>query len=124
MARKTSFENNDIDTPRQLNDNASWGPVTYKKTLHPLMLMVSLLFYSLQIQQCIIGQVTHQRTRLLTHPVVGSLLHYKWMTFGAPSFFVNLIFYVVFLAFFVSLVVFAPLPNGPICRGTYVHLFN
>lgn len=51
------------------------------------------------------------------HPVVGSLLHYKWMTFGAPSFFVNLIFYVVFLALFTSLVILTPLPNGPVCRG-------
>ena len=62
--------------------------------------------------------MTHQRTRLLTHPVVGSLLHYKWMTFGTPSFFVNLIFYVIFLAFFTLLVVLTPLPNGSVCRGT------
>ena len=40
------------------------------------------------------------------------------MAFGAPSFLVNLIFYVVFLAFFTLLVVLTPLPNGPICRGT------
>ena len=68
---------------------------------------------------CIL-QVIHQRTRLLTHPVVGSLLDHKWRTFGAPSFFLNLVFYVIFLALFTSLIFVTPLPNGPVCRGTVI----
>ena len=38
-AIQASFEY--TDDPKQLDESMSWGPTTYSKQLHPLMLMVS-----------------------------------------------------------------------------------
>ena len=38
-ALEASFENS--DAPKELDENVDWGPITYNKNSHPLMLMVT-----------------------------------------------------------------------------------
>ncbi|XP_013406001.1 transient receptor potential cation channel subfamily A member 1 homolog isoform X2 [Lingula anatina] len=52
------------------------------KKNHPLQIMVS-----------------SKREDLLSHPLVSSLLKHKWHKFGAAFYYINLIFYCVFLTF-------------------------
>jgi len=53
----------------------------------------------------------HGHSNLLKHPLVISLLEYKWTTFGQYIFFANFFFYLIFLSFLTAfgLVVLSPL---------------
>ena len=51
-----------------------------------------------------------KRLNLLTHPLVGSLLHHKWKKFGQYGYFINLLMYTVFI---ISLTTFAFIIQNP-----------
>ena len=55
-------------------------------------------------------KVESKSLNLLTHPLVGSLLHHKWKKFGQYGYFINLFTYCVFLTF---LTVFALIIENP-----------
>ena len=89
----------------------------FKKDNHPLAIMIVFCFV-LFCYQRIILQVESKRLNLLRHPVVGSLLHRKWLKFGQYGYFVNLLTYCLFLT---SLTVFALIvenPMSPVCEFT------
>lgn len=58
----------------------------------------------------------YQQLRLLTHPLVGSLLHYKWKTFGQAVYLINLFSYSLFVAFITVLAMIVPNPQSDICK--------
>ena len=55
-------------------------------------------------------KVESKRLNLLTHPLVGSLLHHKWKKFGQYGYFINLLMYTVFV---ISLTTFAFIIQNP-----------
>ena len=55
-----------------------------------------------------VRQVRKERLNLLKHPVVGSLLHYKWESFGMFWFLFNLFTYIFFLMFLTEFALLAP----------------
>ena len=64
-------------------------------------------------------EVAYDRENLLSHPVVGSLLHYKWNTFGHYLYYINLL---VFCLFVFLLNLYALLLENPIsdkCKLSY-----
>ncbi|GAB1607428.1 transient receptor potential cation channel subfamily A member 1 homolog [Argonauta hians] len=48
---------------------------------------------------------------LLSHPVVKQLLSYKWYSFGAPLYYINLCIYLIFLIFLTGYIVEADPPD-------------
>ena len=61
---------------------------TVLKKNHPLMIMVN-----------------HHQEDLLAHPLVTSLLRYKWDSFGRYFYYTNLLLYCIFLTFLTGYVV-------------------
>ncbi|XP_014772761.1 transient receptor potential cation channel subfamily A member 1 homolog [Octopus bimaculoides] len=58
---------------------------------------------------------------LLSHPVVKQLLSYKWSSFGAPLYYVNLFIYLIFLTCFTGYILEAkpPVPNAVYYNETH-----
>ena len=61
-------------------------------------------------------QVQKGRLQLLKHPLVGSLLHYKWKTFGQYGYFLNMLIYVIFLIFLTSFALVTLNPQSQSCK--------
>ena len=98
------------------NSTKSWKK--FKKDNHPLFLIVSgpeflglhsLVTVSLTLV-ILIFQKKHGCSNLIKHPLVISLLDYKWKEFGRYIFFGNLLIYLTFLVFLTTfgLVVLSP----------------
>lgn len=93
---------------------------TPKKSVQLILEFVRLYFYShvryiiIQSLRFHLQQVKSEQLNLLKHPVVGSLLHYKWRKFGQYGYFFNLVTYIIFLAVLTAfaLVVFHPLDDS------------
>jgi len=66
---------------------------TILKKNHPLMIMVK-----------------HHQEDLLAHPLVTSLLRYKWDSFGRYFYYMNLFLYCVFITFLTGYVVTTTAP--------------
>lgn len=60
-------------------------------------------------------QVESERTDLLTHPLVTSLLNQKWNSYGRIVFYTNLAIYLVFLIFLTAFALVIPNPLSPVC---------
>lgn len=125
-----------------------WGPVGFKKSRHPLSIMVrceatssfSCLFTSLVSRSLFLfpsfplpvlsfslppfflhpslppSKVESQRIDLLKHPLVTSLLNYKWKTYGRYFYFGNLLIYIIFLLFLTAFALTVINPLEPICK--------
>jgi len=87
------------DTLDDIDTGESWGPTDYNKSNHPLSIMVEC--------GCL---------DLLKHPLIGSLLHYKWKIFGL-CYFLNLLWYISFLAFLTMFALLVPSPLEPTCMS-------
>ena len=61
-------------------------------------------------------QIESNNLRLLTHPVVISLLHYKWKKFGLPLYLLNLFIFVLFLFFITGFSLSVPSPLYEDCK--------
>ena len=61
-------------------------------------------------------KVKYNRLNLLTHPLVGSLLHYKWTGFGLYGYFLNLLAYCVFLIFLTAFALTVENPRSQSCK--------
>ena len=61
-------------------------------------------------------QVASNRTELLKHPLVTSLLNYKWTKFGQVVYFSNLAIYFVFLISLVVLALVLVPPSSDFCQ--------
>ncbi|CAI8048714.1 Transient receptor potential cation channel subfamily A member 1 homolog [Geodia barretti] len=85
----------------------SWGPEGFRKSRHSLSVMVA----SAQID-------------LLKHPLVTSLLDYKWRTYGRYVYFGNLFIYVVFLVFLTAFALTSPNPVSRTCRAVLSDSFG
>ena len=76
-----------------------------------------------------IGILTHirsytERLDLLMHPMVGSLLHRKWIKFGQPGYIVNLLTYILFLTFLTTFALIVKNPTSQSCElhnNVYFH---
>ena len=53
---------------------------------------------------------------LLTHPLVGSLLHYKWRKFGQYGYLLNLLTYCIFLTFLNIFALIIENPRSQTCK--------
>ena len=71
-----------------------------------------------------IPQVESKQTDLLTHPLVTSLLNYKWVHYGQYLYLANICLYLLFLAFITTFAVFAPAPNSRICERKIILVMN
>lgn len=71
------------------------------------MMFVSLLMW----------QVESERTELLAHPLVTSLLDQKWKSHGQIVFYTNLALYFVFLVFLTVFALVLPNPQAAVCRS-------
>ena len=104
------------------NSTKSWQPKEFTKHSHPLFLIVSipvfLILHSMLTESLSLVILTFQKkhgcTTLMKHPLVISLLDYKWKKFGRYIFFGNLLIYLIFLVFLTAfgLVVLSPV-EGP-----------
>ena len=61
-------------------------------------------------------QVESEQLNLLKHPVVGSLLHYKWKKFGQYGYFSNLLTYIVFLTLLTAFALVVSHPLEQDCK--------
>ena len=61
-------------------------------------------------------KVESQRIDLLKHPLVTSLLNYKWKTYGRYFYFGNLLIYIIFLLFLTAFALTVINPLEPICK--------
>ena len=61
-------------------------------------------------------QVESKSLKLLTHPLVGSLLHHKWQKFGQYGYFINLLSYCVFLIFLTTFALIIENPRSQSCK--------
>ncbi|XP_064627394.1 transient receptor potential cation channel subfamily A member 1 homolog isoform X2 [Lineus longissimus] len=61
---------------------------------------------------CLMIMVTSKREDLLAHPLVTALLRHKWNSYGRYFYYVNLLFYLIFLLFLTGYVVSAE-PHAP-----------
>ena len=66
--------------------------------------------------ELLILQVEHRRIELLKHPVVKSLIKYKWNKYGQVIYFFNLAFYSLFLIFLTSFAMVVLNPSHPTCK--------
>jgi transient receptor potential cation channel subfamily A protein 1 len=80
--------------------STSWGPIGFKKSRHPLSIMVAA-----------------ERTELLKHPLAVSLLMYKWETYGRYIYYSNLLIYVIFLGLLTTFALLVPHPETETCRA-------
>ena len=104
--------------PLPSNSTKSWQPKDFTKHSHPLFLIVSspvfLVLHSLLTVSLSLVILTFQKkhgcSNLMKHPLVISLLDYKWKKFGRYIFFGNLFIYITFLVFLTAfgLVVLSP----------------
>ena len=89
----------------ELDTLSDWGPIGFKKSNHPLSIMASVWGYGvhscvcLQLVMCVFTQVASERTDLLKHPLVTSLLNHKWQRYGEWFYSTNVLVYIVFLIF-------------------------
>ena len=100
------------------NSTKSWQPKKFTKHSHPLFLIVNssvflVLKSSLAVSISLViwtFQKKHGCSNLMKHPLVISLLDYKWKKFGRYIFFGNMFVYLIFLAFLTAfgLVVLSP----------------
>ena len=70
------------------------------------MWMPLILFYKVECK----------RLNLLTHPLVGSLLHYKWRKFGQYGYLLNLLTYCIFLIFLNIFALTIENPRSQTCK--------
>ena len=111
------------------NSANSWQPKKFTKQSHPLFLIVSspvfLVLHSLlTVSLSLISfQKKHGCSTLMKHPLVISLLDYKWKKFGRYIFFGNLFIYLIFLMFLTAfgLVVLSPLERP--CKHILYKIF-
>ena len=73
-----------------------------------------VMLYEVFVNQC--SQVRHKREELLNHPVVYSLIHYKWRYYGFLSYVLNLCFFALFLALLTAFALVVPNPQTMQCR--------
>ena len=66
-------------------------------------------------------KVKHGREDLLLHPVVGSLLHYKWNKFGRHGYYLNLFTYILMLFFLNLYALLLENPLSETCK--YIYFF-
>ena len=111
------------------NSTKSWQPKKFTKHSHPLFLIVSSPVF-LVLQSCcepylitLTFQTKHGCSNLMKHPLVISLLDYKWKKFGQYIFFGNLFIYLIFLVFLTAfgLVVLSPVERP--CKHTLYNMF-
>ena len=62
-------------------------------------------------------QVESERTELLAHPLVTSLLDQKWRSHGRIVFYSNLALYIVFLIFLTVFALVLPNPQAAVCMS-------
>ena len=60
-------------------------------------------------------QVESERTELLTHPLVTSLLSQKWNSYGRIVFYTNLALYLIFVIFLTTFALVVPNPQSAAC---------
>ena len=60
-------------------------------------------------------QVQYKRLDLLNHPVIRSLVHHKWFTFGLWGYLLNLLVYVIFVVILTSFALIVPNPQSATC---------
>ena len=93
--------------------------------IHFFLLWVALCFWScsLAVNLILIFQKKHGCSDLMKHPLVISLLDYKWKKFGRCIFFGNLFIYLIFLAFLTAfgLVVLSPVERP--CKHILYKIF-
>ena len=65
-------------------------------------------------------QVASAQIDLLKHPLVTSLLDYKWRTYGRYVYFGNLFIYLVFLGFLTAFALTSPNPVSRTCEPVFV----
>ena len=70
------------------------------------------------------NQVASAQIDLLKHPLVTSLLDYKWRTYGRYVYFGNLFIYVVFLVFLTAFALTSPNPVSRTCESFYFYCFS
>ena len=61
-------------------------------------------------------QVDSGRLDLLEHPLVGSLLHYKWKNFGMWVYFFNILTYLPFVLSLTTFALVVMSPEYKICK--------
>ena len=61
-------------------------------------------------------KVDNNRSELLHHPLVTSLLNHKWNKFGAWIYFSNLLFYFVYVFFLTAFGLVVPNPQSDVCE--------
>ena len=69
------------------------------------------------------NQVENNRSELLQHPLVTSLLTHKWNQFGAWMFFINLLFYLVYIIFLTAFALTVPNPQNEMCKFVTIQGF-
>ena len=52
---------------------------------------------------------------MLTHPVISSLLQYKWFHFGLWLYLLNLLIYIIFILFLTAFTLVVLLPQSSTC---------
>lgn len=66
-------------------------------------------------------QVESKRTELLRHPVVTSLLDYKWRHYTQLTYFLNLSIYILFVVLLTTFALFVYSPEEEICELVIVY---
>ena len=69
-------------------------------------------------------KVDHNRSELLRHPLVTSLLNHKWSQFGAWIYFSNLLFYLIFVFFLTAFGLVVPNPQSDVCGELFIGSFT
>ena len=72
--------------------------------------------HSLCEPPCLVSQVESQQIDLLNHPLVTSLLNYKWTRYGQLVYLINVGIYLFFLTFITSFALVVPAPNSSLCE--------
>ncbi len=60
--------------------------------------------------------MANNRTDLLKHPLVTSLLKLKWITYGRQAYFFNLFIYIIFVIFITSFALLSLNPQSSTCK--------
>lgn len=66
---------------------------------------------------CVFIQVESERTDLLKHPLVTSLLNQKWQRYGAWFYSINILVYVLFLIFLTAFALSIHSPLEDPCKS-------
>ena len=86
--------------------------------------------YGMYVQQSISmlytyqGRLLLQNEKLLTHPVVTSLLRWKWIRYLAWFYFINLLVYLFFLSFLTAFALTVPNPQRSVCKRNETPAFR